>query len=206
GVEIVGGHTERTDAVFRPVICAAAAGAGGILPRGNIRPGDSIVMTKTAGLEGTFVLAGDYADVLRLTEAETAEAQSYLDLLCVAREAAAAAGLRISAMHDATEGGVLGAVSEMLPAGMGADIDGTLIPVTSLTKTICARLNLDPFKLLSSGSMIFVTGEETALTDALQRAGIGAAIIGRVSGEPGVRLNGKTANDFTDEIYRINDV
>ena len=67
GVEIIGGHTEITPAVNRPVIVSTAIGrtvAGGSQRAENMRPGDAILMTKQAGLEGTGIIASDFADQL----------------------------------------------------------------------------------------------------------------------------------------------
>lgn len=109
GVEIIGGHTEITPAVNRPVIVSTAIGrtvSGGSQKAENMRPGDVILMTKQAGLEGTGIIASDFAEELTsvLTEEEIAEAKGYMNLVSVVKEGVAAGKKGTAGMHDITEG------------------------------------------------------------------------------------------------------
>ena len=148
GVEIIGGHTEITPAVNRPVIVSTAIGrtlAGGSQKAENMRPGDVILMTKQAGLEGTGIIASDFADQLSdvLTEEEIAEAKGYMNMVSVVKEGVAAGNMGTAGMHDITEGGVLGAVWELSEiAGVGVELEEDKIPVSDVTKKICNHFGI----------------------------------------------------------------
>lgn len=126
GVEIIGGHTEITPAVVQPVIVSTAIGrgpAGGSQAAEEMVPGDFIMMTKAAGLEGSGILACDYEEELKeiLTAEEIAEAKELLKQVSVITEGVAAGKVGTHGMHDVTEGGVLGGIWEMCQiAGTGA--------------------------------------------------------------------------------------
>ena len=118
GVEIIGGHTEITPAVTKPVIVSTAVGRGekwASQHTENMKPGDYIMMTKYAGLEGSGVIACDFEEQLReiLTREEIEEAKGLLNQVSVVKEGVAAGKVGTHGMHDVTEGGVLGAVWEM---------------------------------------------------------------------------------------------
>lgn len=182
-VEIVGGHTEFTDAVNRMVVCASAVG----LRKNNrvfchVKSGDSIVVTKQLGLEGTAIIVKDYKDRLCLSEAEEIEAKSCIDSISVVKESMASECVKIGAMHDITEGGVFGAICEVMEGlGLGAEIDGDKVPFKSVTIKICNQLGLDRFRLLSSGSMLFITSEPQLLIKNLKKEGIIGTEIGKVT-------------------------
>lgn len=110
--EILGGHTEVSDAVNRPVITVTGVGKvarGDLLSTGGMQPGDELVMTKWAGLEGSAIIAAEKRDVLEQTLPahliDTAE--SFLKHISVVPEAKIAMQHGVHAMHDVTEGGIL---------------------------------------------------------------------------------------------------
>ena len=117
-IEILGGHTEVTDAVTKPLISAAVIGKTRnrkILATGGAKADQDIIMTKWAGTEGTAILAKEWEEGLRayLTEEELKNAQEMKNFLSVGEESLIAFTHGATAMHDATEGGILGAVWEM---------------------------------------------------------------------------------------------
>ena len=64
-------------------------------------------------------------------------------------------------MHDVTEGGILGAIWEMCRiAGVGAEIHETAVAVKDVTRKSCAHYGIDYMRLISSGSMIIMAGQE----------------------------------------------
>lgn len=216
-VEIAGGHTEVTPAVSTPVIVATAIGRapkGRILAREGILPGDKLLVTKTVGLEGSAILATDYAERLRgiLSEEEIAEARAYTERTDVLTEGAVSGEVGVSAMHDVTEGGILGAIWELCTvARTGAVVYEESIPVTDLTRKICAALGVDWRRLISSGAMLIVCRpeKEGRLRDGLAVAGVVATCIGEMrQGEEGIMLcHGEEAFPIlppeSDEIYRV---
>jgi hydrogenase expression/formation protein HypE len=186
-VEIIGGHTEVTPAVNRIVVSTTAIGKapkGKVVNSSGAAVGDRIIMTKWAGLEGTAILAYDYEDRLKakLGDRVLANAKSLMDHISVVKEGLIGGRLGASAMHDATEGGILGALWEIADAsGVGIRIYKDRIPIKEETRLITAELNLDPLKLISSGCMVIVCKNSEEMLDELKRQCIPAAEIGEVT-------------------------
>jgi hydrogenase maturation factor len=136
----------------------------------DARPGDAIMMTKTAGIEGTAVLAGA-ADSQRLPRQTLAGAKGLLRMLSIVDEAVAARQTgQVHAMHDCTEGGLLGAVYEMsLASGLGFELHEGLVPLAPETSAICRQFAVDPLKLIGSGSLLLAVepGAEARVKEAL---------------------------------------
>jgi hydrogenase expression/formation protein HypE len=184
GVDIVGGHTEVSDAVTRFVLHTTAVGFSQgrpVLSAACAQHGDALLMTRTAGIEGTAILAADRAAALAtsLSAEELRAAAAFAERLSVVADGLAAATAGAHAMHDATEGGVLGAAWEMASAaGLGLAVDADAIPVDPLTARLCAALSIDPLRLIASGSMLIATDRPDAVAAALAAAGIPSARIG----------------------------
>ncbi len=160
-MDIIGGHTEVTDAVSKPVMISTVIGrvAKEHLPDpGAVKPGDIVAMSKVAGLEGTAILCTDCAHALKdMGDELLSEGQALMNELSVQREGEAAASYHIRAMHDVTEGGVEGALWEMAQAlGVGMCIEKDAIPVLDSTKALAKIADIDLYRLISSGSMLVV--------------------------------------------------
>lgn len=216
GVEIIGGHTEVTDAVNRIVISSTVIGcpAGRLITSAGASAGDKLIITKSAGIEGTLIISHDYRHKLAgVLEPEDEELLKRMEnCLSVIPEGCAAAGAGASAMHDATEGGVLGAAYEMAQAaGLGIDIKLEDIPLEGLTRRLCSHLNINPYRLISSGSMLIAASDAQRVMDALAREGIPSAVIGEftLGGEMRVMKNGR-AEELTpperDELYKLKEL
>ena len=158
GITIVGGHTEVTPRLDRPIVVVTVFSlVKKFVTSGGAKAGDIIMMTKTAGLEGTSELVGEGAVPTGvLTRAESARARRMVDHLDVSDEADAAFRTgRVHAMHDCTEGGLVGAAYEMsLASGLGFRIDEAAVPVAPETSKVCAHLSIDPLRLIGSGSLL----------------------------------------------------
>ncbi|MDI6893681.1 MAG: AIR synthase family protein [Bacillota bacterium] len=184
-VAIAGGHTELVPGLPLPLVCVAALGQpwpGCRLPEGP-QAGDALVLTKGAGIEGAAVLAVDFpARLSALVPADVIDrARSLFDSLSVLPEAKVAVGCGATAMHDVTEGGVLGAAWEMAyAAGLGVEIRAEEVPVPPEVDAICRALSVDPLRLVSSGSLLVAVPDPGPLLGALGGAGIRAAVVGRV--------------------------
>lgn len=187
-VEIIGGHTEVTSAVNKPVIVSTAVGRGDKETAGQMgspKPGDVVMMTKSAGLEGAGIIACDFEKELNevLTEEELAHAKSLLDRVSVVKEGVLAGKIGTSGMHDVTEGGILGALWEMCNVGkVGAVIRKDRVPVEDVTLKICAHFNIDYMRLISSGCMMILASpeKEEEIKAVLKDAGIQVEIIGAI--------------------------
>jgi len=188
GVEIIGGHTEITAAVNKPVIVSTAIGRGkkwASQNAENMKPGDLIYITKTAGLEGTGIIAWDREDELNgfLTQEELDLAKSLLSKVSVVKEGVLAGRVGTNGMHDVTEGGILGAVWEMCQvAKTGAEVWVDKIPVEEVTKKICDEYDIDYLRLISSGSMMIMVSpsRKAEMEKAMSEADIQFTNIGMI--------------------------
>ncbi len=187
GFAILGGHTEITDAVARPVIHCTGIGKIECEPLPDVTrivPGDTIVMTKGAGIEGTGILALEKEEELRevLTEEELRKAQALLKNVSILPEGRIALRFSPHCLHDATEGGVLGAIWEVCSArGLGCEIREEKVPVLPETERIARYFGCDPLRLISSGTLLVFTPDPEPLLTALREASIPASAIGRVT-------------------------
>lgn len=187
-VEIMGGHTEITDAVNRIVVSAVAIGKqpkSELIKTSDIAVDDVIIMTKTVGLEGTGIIAFEKEAELttQFGPEMVADAKKLLDQTSVVKEGVLAGKFKIHGMHDVTEGGLLGAIWELCDAsGLGCIIDTASIPIQSSTALICDHYDIDPLRLISSGSLIIIACEETAeiLLKKFDEEGVDAQVIGKI--------------------------
>jgi hydrogenase expression/formation protein HypE len=174
GIAIVGGHTEVTPGLRKPIIIVTAfAYARDYVSAGGAREGDLILMTKFAGLEGTAEIAAEHGDLLGgVPESTLRRARGFVSQVSIVEEAVAAFGTgAVHAMHDCTEGGVLGGVFEMsLASRLGFLVDEALVPVVPETSAICTRLSIDPMRLIGSGSLLIAVARraEREVTEALR--------------------------------------
>lgn len=184
-VDIMGGHTEITSSVNRFVVTSTAIGRtpkNKLVTTKGAKAGDSIVITKSAGLEGTAIVANDREKELSelLGKELMDEAKGFIDKISVIKEGVLAGEFGVSAMHDVTEGGLLGAIWEMCEAsGMGAEVFYEDVPIARSTKSICRYYGIDPLKLISSGCMLIAVPDGKGLVNNLNNSGIDAAVIGK---------------------------
>ncbi|MHB1394635.1 MAG: AIR synthase family protein [Clostridia bacterium] len=187
GVEIIGGHTEVTSAVNRIVISTTAVGKvlkDRIIRSSGAQAGDDVIMTKWAGLEGTSIIAADKEKELagRLSPEELEAAKAFIGHISVVAEGVAAGEFGASSMHDVTEGGILGAAWEVAESSSkGIDIYIDEIPVHEVSRKLCDVFGIDPYRLISSGSMLITTKNGAELVRILEEKGIPSAIIGRIT-------------------------
>ena len=213
GVAIVGGHTEVTPRVSATVAVVTAIGRaerGGYVHAAGARPGDLLVLTKAAGIEGTAILATDLAALLAQTVPADAlsRAQQFVDDVSVLPEGRVAVRAGATAMHDVTEGGVLTAAWELAEAsGLGVEVWADAVPVRPETAAVCAALRVDPLLLIGSGAMLITTGSAEQTLTALRHAGIAAAQIGVMRAEGRVVRRGERTEALVppprDELWRV---
>jgi len=185
-VEVLGGHTEVAPGVTAPLVVMSGVGRARrdrLVSAAGARPGDALVLTKSAGLEGSHILANDLADRLGGVSAELlAEARGYADRLSVVPEARLALELGVTAMHDPTEGGVVGAAWEMAEASAaGFRIEVEAVPVTAATRAICDALGIDPLRLIASGALLIACHDAASMLGGLKEHGIQATRIGEIT-------------------------
>ena len=184
-VQVMGGHTEVTEAVNQPLISVTAVGKvkkGCMVSTGGAKPDMDIVITKWIGIEGTSIIAKDHEEELltRLPQGLIDTAKGFDQYLSVLPESRVAVEHGVAAMHDITEGGIFGALWEMGEAsGVGIDVDLKAIPVKQETIEVCEFFGINPYELISSGSMLIATNDGNGLVRKLADAGVAAAIIGK---------------------------
>ena len=201
GITLVGGHTEITWDLSRPIIVGMMLGEGArdrlITPEG-LQPGDAIILTKQAPVEGTALIAREKPEQLRAAGLSDDTIQRCAAMLfepgiSVLRDAevAIAAG-DVHAMHDPTEGGIATGLWEMAEAaGVGLRIDEPAIPIAPEARDICDAFDLNPLGLIASGSLLIgcAARDADAVVRALDEAAIVASVIGQaVPASEGVTL------------------
>ena len=197
GIVLCGGHTEITDAVTRPVINGTMLGTvdrARLIDKRRIRPGDRLLLTKAIAVEGTAIIAGEFAAELQRRGLPRAVLQRALalaqDIGILAEAAVCRDHPGLSGLHDVTEGGLATAVRELASAGQcGLRLLVDRIPVFEETRQICSLMGIDPMGLIGSGSLLICCRPEAAddLVRRLAAAGIRATDIGEfVEAEKGV--------------------
>lgn len=212
---VLAGHTEVVRTVAEPLLTVTAVGA--VLQKEmfsctQIRPGMDILVTKWIALEGTAILATQYEKELqkRFAQPFIDRAKSFLQYLSIRPEAAAAAQSDAVAMHDLSESGIYGALWEMGQcSGVGLTIDLKKIPLRQESVEICEYFDLNPYKLISGGSVLIAAENGHAVAEKLKQAGIEAVIIGNATdSNDRVLINGEECRFLetaqTDELWRLN--
>jgi hydrogenase expression/formation protein HypE len=184
GIAVAGGHTEITPLLKRPVLIVTAMGSGNkFVTAADARSFDSILMTKTAGIEGASILASLPTVKEMMPPRDCRDASSMLKHLSIIKEANIAFRTgRVHAMHDVTEGGILGAVYEMsVASNLGFEIFQDSIPVEDSTQRICQRLSVNPLRLIGSGSLLLACGGTSTklITRRLRAASVRCTEIGK---------------------------
>lgn len=212
-MEIAGGQTRIVRGTAFP--CAVITGFGSVwedganMP-GTASPGQDVVLSKWVGLEGTALLAAQMRG--RLLEKYPAylveEAEGFGRYLSVLPEAAVGVRAGACAMHDASEGGIFGALWELAEgSGAGLRIDMRKIPLRQETVELCECCNVNPYELLSGGCLVMAADDGPALVAALEREHIPAAMVGKVTeGNDRILQNGDEIRYMDrprrDEIFR----
>jgi hydrogenase maturation factor len=213
-VDLLGGHTEITTAVSRFVISCTAVGRclkDKLVVTSGAKPGDDLVITKHAGLEGASIIAHEKEHELIgiIGKQAVDEAKSYMTSISVVKDGLEAAKFGVNAMHDITEGGILGAVWEICEAsGNGAEVFLENIPVKSVTRDICMHYNINPYKLISSGCMLISTSDGEGLVRHLEKAGISAALVGKLNESDDKIIISASGREMisppaADELYQV---
>ena len=195
GVAVIGGHTEITYGIERPILVATMVGEVArenlVTPRGAA-PGDRILLSKGVPIEATSILArelpGRLEGALDETELRQAERFLYEPGISVLREArlAVSAG-QVNAMHDPTEGGLFTALWELAEAsGRTLWVDLNAVPVPPISNKICQALGIEPLAAIASGALLLTASppEAEMIQKAWENAGITSSVIGGVEQGP----------------------
>lgn len=169
GIAIVGGHCESTPSLTNPIVVGCTMGLtekGRYITAGGAKPRDKLILTKSAGIEGTAILATDREQALKKTMSATMlrAAKNFYSQISVVKDALTAYKTGgVHAMHDPTEGGIAGGIHEMADASnVGAKIFEEAIPVQPETAKICSYFQIDPLQLISSGALLISAEAKSA--------------------------------------------
>jgi len=218
GIAIVGGHCETTPGLRAPIVVGCAIGVAekdNYVTAGGANQGDKLILTKSAGIEGTAILASDRQRQLEkaLGKNMLKNAKQFYKRISVVKEAVTAFKTGgVHAMHDPTEGGVAGAVHEMADASnLGVRVFRERIRVEPETGMICDFYQIDPLQLIASGSLLIAADPAFAekIVETLRKKMIHAETIGEFLPSPEKRLlmheNGKTrvlVRPPTDQLWQ----
>ena len=192
GVTLVGGHTEVTHGLDRPIVAGTMLGEvekDRLVTTGGAQVGDAIVMTKGIPLEGAAIIAREREAALLergVRPAVIRKAKHFVRSpgLSVVPEAEIACELaRVHAMHDPTEGGLAGALWELAEAAdVGLRIDADRILKLPEGVEVCRAFGLDPLGTLASGCLLMTLAPADAgiVIHALARESIDCLYIGQV--------------------------
>jgi hydrogenase expression/formation protein HypE len=195
GIAIVGGHTGRyvgSDyTVVGGGVMMTLAPEKRYLASNMSKPGDALIMTKGTAIATTAILSRAFPKTIEKAYGASflKKARLYLRQFSVVEDAltAASVGLRdkgVTAMHDVTEGGLLGALYELSEASkIGLEIELSGVIITQEAKLVCDLFNLSPYSTLSEGTLIIAVKPEKAqkVLRALELKGIKSRIIGKVT-------------------------
>ncbi len=187
GMAIVGGHAESTPGLTHPIVVGCSMGItdkGKYVTAAGAKPQDVLILTKSAGIEGTAILASDRETELEraLSKVELAKAKEFYRQISVVKDALTASRSGgVHAMHDPTEGGLAGGIHEMADAAsLGVRVFRDKIDVQPETLKICKHFDLDPLQLIGSGALL-ISAEKTKapkIIRNLKKNQIQAAVIG----------------------------
>jgi hydrogenase expression/formation protein HypE len=187
GIAIVGGHCESTPGLTNPIVVGCILGLtekGRYVTAGGAKPGDKLILTKSAGIEGTAILATDREQALKKAMSSTMlqAAKNFYSQISVVKDSLTASKTGgVHAMHDPTEGGVAGGIHEMADASnVGVKIIEEAIAVQPETAQICSHFQIDPLQLIGSGALLISAEAESAsqIVRNLSREGVQASVIG----------------------------
>nr|AGF92941.1 AIR synthase related protein domain protein [uncultured organism] len=210
GIAIVGGHSEYVPEVRRPFLSLTCFGrADRYIPTSGAEPGDRVILTKGAGIEGTGIIATDFRSELEdeVDPELLQRGEERLNELSVVPEASVLNDYA-TAMHDPTEGGLVDGLLELSSASsVRLEIDRSRIVIGDDTRALCDAMEVDPMKIFGSGALLATVPEDRAdeAIELLLNRGISASVIGKVEkGEPELVIGEEVYRDpIRDELYDL---
>ncbi len=199
GIAVVSGHTARYAGCNFPMVGGATVFGTGtreqlIDPR-RAQVGDRIIITKGPAIEATGLMAVQFPEFVeeRYGPEVTREARDMFFRMSVVEDAricAQAGGM--TAMHDATECGIWGALFEIARAsGKGMRVVREDIVADEVALKVCELFGMEPMSSISEGTLVGTVHPDHAagVLQALEAAGIPASDAGELlPNERGVRV------------------
>jgi hydrogenase maturation factor len=187
-IAVIGGHSEITSFLSKPIVVGCALGITEnekFVTSSGSRPNDDIILTKGVGIEGTAILATDGYEYLKkkINSDILKSGQKFFDSISILNEAKLAFAVGgVNAMHDPTEGGIAGGIHELADASnLGFKLYEEKIPISYETMTICRFFQINPFHLLSSGSLLISSDPQYTknIVEVLLANDINTSVIGK---------------------------
>lgn len=195
GIAITGGHTGfiegQNSTIAGGGTLVTVAPKGKLLTTKNAKPGDIVMVTKHCAITSAAILAMSFPETIKnkLGAKQHQEACDSFYQTSSVQDAMVAVDDEnhgVTAMHDVTEGGVLGAIYELAKAsGNGVIVDDEKIPIGELQNQVCRIFDLDPRYCIGAGSMIITCKPEkaAAIRSRLNQAGIDCTQVGQLVDE-----------------------
>jgi hydrogenase maturation factor len=170
GITVIGGHTEVTSGIGRPIIVGSLIGEvkkENLVISSGAEPGDALILTKGIFIEGTSIIARDKRDLLEnegFSEGFIKRCQNFLyePGISVYKEARLVAqNFNVKAMHDPTEGGLACGIAELARASeVGVLIERDKINILAESQQLGEIFQLNPLGTISSGSLLIAVKDE----------------------------------------------
>ena len=216
GVSVVGGHTEVSVGIPRPIVAGTMLGeldsSANLISSSGAQDGDSIIVTTGIAIEGTAILAREFAaDLSRLgvNDDDIARAADYLKRPGISVVSAARAlcdSVDVHSMHDVTEGGVITALREVaIGSDVGLVVEAESMPILPESVTICQVLGIDPLGLLGSGALVATlsSSDVPRALRALDATGVSGWEVGQImEADEGLWMVGRTGDNALPEFRR----
>jgi hydrogenase maturation factor len=216
GVSVVGGHTEVSVGIPRPIVAGTMLGeldsSANLISSSGAQDGDSIIVTTGLAIEGTAILARAFAaDLSRLgvNDDDIARAADYLGKPGISVVSAARAlcdSVDVHSMHDVTEGGVITALREVaIGSDVGLVVEAESMPILPESGTICRVLGIDPLGLLGSGALVATlsSSDVPRALRALDATGVSGWEVGQImEADEGLWMIDRTGDNALPEFRR----
>ncbi len=216
GVSVVGGHTEVSVGIPRPIVAGTMLGeldsSANLISSSGAQDGDSIIVTTGIAIEGTAILAREFAaDLSRLgvNDDDIARAADYLKRPGISVVSAARAlcdSVDVHSMHDVTEGGVITALREVaIGSDVGLVVEAESMPILPESVTICQVLGIDPLGLLGSGALVATlsSSDVPRALRALDATGVSGWEVGQImEADEGLWMVDRTGDNALPEFRR----
>jgi len=197
-IAIVGGHTGYYPGFAAPTIGGvtvfAISDKGSYVTPAGARAGDEVILTKGPAIETAGILSVlREKELLQKYPASLVErAKALCSQMTVVKDALLAMGSGgVTAMHDATEGGVIGGLFEIASAsGVGMEIDEKLFVYPEEVRMVCEAFGIDPLAAIAEGSLLITAQPNYSkkIVSRLSAAGIEASVIGNVLHDKRTRI------------------
>jgi hydrogenase maturation factor len=220
GCTPVGGHTEITYGLDRPIVSGAIVGEAAkdqLVTSSGAEPGDMLIVTRGIAIEATAILGREKADEIVAAFGEDFQetAAHFIEdpgISVVAASRAACREGKVHALHDPTEGGIANALWELAEASdVGLIVVESEIPLYWESTRLAELFDINLLGAIASGALLIAASESdtSGILDNLSEAEINAQVIGRVvEKKQGVKLmRGEQRTDLprfdADEITRM---